>query len=175
MEIFRKNFLEIVLFEPQIPQNTGNIGRLCVNTDTKLHLIEPLGFSLDEKYIRRTGMDYWQYVSLNVHKSWSDFLKNVNDESSLFFFSTKGKKFFWDCPYKPEKNERVYLVFGNETSGFSKEIYKKYADRLYTIPMYGKHCRSYNLANSVAIVLFEGIRKILNSHKMPERINSVSY
>ena len=154
-----QNF-EIVLFEPQIPQNTGNIGRLCVNTDTKLHLIEPFPFSLDEKYIRRAGMDYWQYVNLTVHKSWNDFLKRINNESSLFFFSTKGKKLFWDCAYKPEKKGPAYLIFGNETSGLAKEIYKKYADNLYTIPMYGKHCRSYNLANSVAIVLFEGIRKL---------------
>ncbi len=156
---FMNNF-EIVLFEPQIPQNTGNIGRLCVNTDTRLHLIEPLGFSLDEKYIRRAGMDYWQYVNLSVHKSWGDFLDGVNDESSLFFFSTKSKKLFWDCPYKPEENGTAYLVFGNEVSGLSEEIYKKYAEKLYTIPMYGEHCRSYNLANSVAIVLFEGIRKL---------------
>lgn len=151
---------EIVLFEPQIPQNTGNIGRLCVNTDTKLHLIEPLGFSLDEKYIRRSGMDYWQHVNLSVHKNWNDFLKNIIDESSLFFFSTKGKNLFWNCPYKSEKTEHAYLVFGSEGSGLSEEIYKKYLDKLYTIPMYGKHCRSYNLANSVAIVLFEGIRKL---------------
>ena len=160
MKSFHEKLPEVVLFEPQIPQNTGNIGRLCVNTDTKLHLIEPLGFSLDEKYIRRAGMDYWRYVNLSVHRSWSDFFKNVNDESSLFFFSTRGKKLFWDCPYKSEKNRTAYLIFGNETFGLSEEIYQKYADKLYTIPMYGEHCRSYNLANSVSITLFEGIRKL---------------
>jgi len=151
--------LEIVLFQPQIPQNTGNIGRLCVNTDTTLHLIEPLGFSLNEKYIRRAGMDYWKYVNLKIHKSWKVFLSNVSDTNSLLFFSTKGEKLFWDCPYQTAKVNPCYLIFGNETSGLTPEIYSQYSDKLYTIPMFGLHHRSYNLANSVAIVLFEGIRQ----------------
>jgi len=151
---------EIVLFSPQIPQNTGNIGRLCVNTASKLHLIKPLGFSLDEKYIKRAGMDYWKHVKLEIHESWSDFALSRNRDR-MFFFSTKTDKSFWECPYENGVNdEPVYLIFGNENKGLSPELYESYADRLYTIPMFGKHCRSYNLANAVSIVLFEGLRRI---------------
>ncbi len=151
---------EIVLFSPQIPQNTGNIGRLCVNTGTKLHLIKPLGFSLDEKYIKRAGMDYWKFINLQIYETWNDFIDSKN-RNSLFLFSTKTEKLFWDCPYSSEdNNEPVYLIFGSENKGLSPELYKNYSDRLYTIPMYGEHSRSYNLANSVAIVLFEALRRI---------------
>jgi len=157
------NKFEIVLFSPQIPQNTGNIGRLCVNTNSKLHLIKPLGFSLDEKYIKRAGMDYWKYVNLTIHDSWEGFA-NSRKKDSFFFFSTKTEKIFWDCSYSANtKDESVYLIFGNENKGLSTEIYKDYADRLYTIPMFGEHARSYNLANSVSIVLLEGLRRIQSS------------
>jgi len=156
----KKNKLEIVLYHPQIPQNTGNIGRLCVNTGTKLNLIKPLGFSLEEKYIRRSGLDYWQHLDLQVHENWEPFLNTV-DKESLYFFSTKTERLFWDCPYKSNNSDSpVYLVFGCETSGLSKEMYKEFNDRLYTIPMHGEHSRSYNLSNSVTAVLFEGIRKL---------------
>ncbi|HBM14729.1 MAG TPA: tRNA (uridine(34)/cytosine(34)/5-carboxymethylaminomethyluridine(34)-2'-O)-methyltransferase TrmL [Lentisphaeria bacterium] len=151
---------EIVLYSPQIPQNTGNIGRLCVNTSTKLHLIKPLGFSLDEKYIKRAGMDYWKHINLQIHDSWNNFASNRKKES-MFFFSTKTNKSFWDCPYGSNViDEPVYLIFGNENKGLSPELYEYYTDQLYTIPMFGEHCRSYNLANSVSIVLFEGLRRI---------------
>jgi tRNA (cytidine/uridine-2'-O-)-methyltransferase len=153
------NKLEVVLYHPQIPQNTGNIGRLCVNTGVRLNLIKPLGFSLEEKYIRRSGLDYWQHLDLKVFECWNDFFSIVERES-LFFFSTKTDRLFWECPYKPESNSPAYLVFGSETSGLSEEMYKEFNDRLYTIPMYGIHSRSYNLSNSVSAVLFEGIRKL---------------
>ena len=154
------NKLEVVLYHPQIPQNTGNIGRLCVNTNVRLNLIKPLGFSLEEKYIRRSGLDYWQHLDLKVHESWEDFLAYV-DRDSLYFFSTKTDRLFWECPYKSKNdNSPVYLIFGCETSGLSEEMYKEFNDRLYTIPMYGSHSRSYNLSNSVSAVLFEGIRKL---------------
>ena len=150
---------EIVLFNPQIPQNTGNIGRLCVNTNTKLHLIEPLGFSLEEKYIRRSGLDYWQHLDLEVHKNWESFKARANN-SSMFFFSTKTDNLFWDCPYETENSTSpVYLIFGSETSGLTSELYENYKDKLYTIPMYGKYSRSYNLSNSVAVVLFDFLRR----------------
>ncbi len=155
--------IEVVLYHPQIPQNTGNIGRLCVNTGIRLNLIKPLGFSLEEKYIRRSGLDYWQHLNLKVHESWSDFEKSVC-KKSLYFFSTKTSRLFWECPYKSSiKNEPAYLVFGSETSGLSQDIYEKYNDRLYTIPMYGKYSRSYNLSNSVSAVLFESLRKLCYS------------
>lgn len=159
----RMNKFEVVLFCPQIPQNTGNIGRLCVNTNSKLHLIRPLGFSLDEKYIKRAGMDYWKYVDLHIHENWDDFSAS-KDRKSLFFFSTKTEKSFWDCSYGSNaEDETVYLIFGNENKGLSSEIYEKYSDNLYTIPMFGEHARSYNLANSVSIVLFEALRRIHTS------------
>ena len=151
--------LEIILYHPQIPQNTGNIGRLCVNTGVKLNLIKPLGFSLDEKYIRRSGLDYWQHLDLQVHESWETFLSEV-DKDSLYFFTTKTERLFWDCPYKSGTEDKpVYLIFGSETSGLSEEMYKEFKDRLYTIPMYGPNSRSYNLSNSVSVVLFEGLRR----------------
>ena len=154
------NKLEVVLYHPQIPQNTGNIGRLCVNTNVRLNLIKPLGFSMEEKYIRRSGLDYWQHLELKVHESWNDFLAGV-DRDSLYFFSTKTDRLFWECPYKPRNsNSPAYLIFGCETSGLSEEMYKEFNDRLYTIPMYGTHSRSYNLSNSVSAVLFEGLRKL---------------
>lgn len=159
---------EIVLFTPQIPQNTGNIGRLCVNTNSKLHLIKPLGFSLDEKYIKRAGMDYWQYVDLQVHENWDAFAES-KDRNSLFFFSTKTDKSFWDCSYSPDaKDKKIYLIFGSESKGLSAELYKDYSDKLYTIPMFGEHARSYNLANAVSIVLFEGIRRVQNKDNAKE-------
>ena len=99
------NKAEIVLFNPQIPQNTGNIGRLCVNTNTKLHLIKPLGYSLDEKYIKRAGMDYWQHVDLNIHENWENFAAD-KDRDSLFFFSTKTNQIFWDCDYTKSISEK---------------------------------------------------------------------
>ena len=161
----RLNKFEIVLFSPQIPQNTGNIGRLCVNTNSTLHLIKPLGFSLDEKYIKRAGMDYWNYVDLHVYENWNAFA-SLKNRDSFFFFSTKTDKSFWDCSYSSnEKDETVYLIFGNENKGLSPDIYRDYTDRLYTIPMFGEHARSYNLANSVAIVLFEGLRRYIQGRE----------
>ncbi|MCP3968672.1 MAG: tRNA (cytidine(34)-2'-O)-methyltransferase [Lentisphaerae bacterium] len=144
----------IVLFNPEIPQNTGNIGRLCVSTDTKLHLIEPLGYSLDDKYVKRSGLDYWSHLDLTIYKDWQDFL-NRNADAVLYFLSTKGKKVFWDCPFE----DNCFLVFGSEGSGLPENFYENYADRIYTIPMTGKFHRSFNLANSVAITLFEGMRR----------------
>jgi tRNA (cytidine/uridine-2'-O-)-methyltransferase len=149
-----EKLFNIVLVKPEIPQNTGNIGRLCVNTDTRLHLIKPLGFSLDDKYIRRAGMDYWKHVDVVLYENIDDFF-NRNKNSHLYFFSTKGGKKYWDCDFEPGS----FLVFGNEGSGFPEDFYEKYMGEMYTIPMSGKHSRSMNLANAVAVALYEGIRK----------------
>ena len=146
--------MNIVLVAPLIPQNTGAIGRLCVCTDSPLHLIEPLGFSLDEKHIRRAGMDYWQYLDIHIHKSWQDFIDSQRPER-MFFLSTKGKKSLYDCEFK----NKDYLVFGNESSGLTPELYKDFEDDLFVIPMPGAHNRSHNLANSVSIALYEGLRQ----------------
>jgi tRNA (cytidine/uridine-2'-O-)-methyltransferase len=147
----------IVLVTPEIPQNTGNIGRLCVSTDTRLHLIKPLGFSLEDKYLKRSGMDYWQKLNVTVYENWEDFIEK-NPDTELYFLSTKGTKTFWDCPYEAG----CYLVFGCEGSGLPNEFYESYMDRLYTIPMPGKFHRSYNLANSVSVALFEGLRRTMH-------------
>ncbi len=145
---------DIVLLRPEIPQNTGNIGRICVSTESRLHLIGPLGFSLDDKYVRRAGMDYWKNVKLHLYDSWEDFLR-LNPEKPLYFFSTKTEKIYWDCPLE----ENAFLVFGNESSGLPEDFYSRYSEHLYTIPMPGKYKRSLNLANSVALVLYEGMRR----------------
>ncbi len=143
----------IVLVAPEIPQNTGTIGRLCVSTETRLHLIKPLGFSLEDKYLKRAGMDYWSYLDVTVYDNWNEFLDKTL-ATNLIFISTKGENCFWDVPYHPGD----YLVFGRESSGLPPEFYKRYRNQLYQIPMNGKFHRSLNLANAVSIVLYEALR-----------------
>lgn len=147
----------IVLVAPQIPQNTGTIGRLCVCVDARLHLIKPLGFELDESRIRRAGMDYWQFLDLTVHENWQAF-ESASSGARLLFASTKGGGSIYSYRFKPDD----FLVFGNEGSGLPPEFYARYADSLRTIPMPGPHARSHNLANSVSIVLYEGLRQVNN-------------
>ena len=108
----------IVLVHPEIPQNTGGIGRLCVSTGTRLHLIRPLGFSLDDKYVRRAGMDYWAHLDLSIYDNWEEFLDR-NPGAELFFLSTHGTRTYWDTEYAPG----CYLVFGRESSGLPQELY----------------------------------------------------
>ncbi|MEA4861977.1 tRNA (cytidine(34)-2'-O)-methyltransferase [bioreactor metagenome] len=144
----------IVLVAPEIPQNTGNIGRLCVSTDSMLHLIKPLGFSLEDKYLKRSGMDYWPHLNLRIYENWDEFI-DVNPDARFCFFSTRGVKSFWD----EEFHDGDFLVFGNEGHGLPSEFYDKYWDRLVQIPMPGKFHRSYNLANSAAAALFEALRQ----------------
>ena len=147
--------MNIVLFEPLIPQNTGAIGRLCVCNDFALHLIHPLGFSLDKKSIKRAGMDYWKYLKLYEHSSFKKFLQKESPKS-LIFLSTRGEKKYFDYSFCSDD----YIVFGNESYGLTAQIYKDYKERLYTIPMRGEKARSHNLANSVAIVTYEALRQI---------------
>jgi len=144
----------IVLFEPEIPQNTGNIGRIAVNALSQLHLIEPVGFQFDDKHLKRAGMDYWKHVDCVMHKDWDAFLAAKTD-APMYFFSTKGKKSYWDCPFEPG----AYLVFGRESSGLPQWFHETYAENFYTIPMPGQFSRSLNLANSVGIAVYEGLRK----------------
>jgi len=143
----------IVLICPEIPQNTGNIGRLCVNTDTTLHLVHPLGYSLEDKYIKRSGLDYWKYLDLKVHDSVDEFLDYAKGKD-CYFFSTKTERSYRTCEFRPDS----FLIFGNEGSGLPKSFYEKFKNDLYTIPMPGEHARSLNLANSVAIVIYEALR-----------------
>lgn len=150
-----RKLFNIVLFEPEIPQNTGSIGRMCVSTDTRLHLIKPLGFELTDKYLKRAGMDYWQYIDLNIYENWENFLAKNPENIKLYFFTTKTERSFWECPYE----EDAYLVFGSESKGLNEYLYTKYEDNQYTIPMTGKFHRSLNLACSAGIVLYEGLRR----------------
>ncbi len=144
----------IVLYEPEIPQNTGNIGRLCVGLDATLHLIKPLGFSLEDKYMKRAGLDYWKYLDLKVYEDFNDFLRKNNPER-IFYFSKKAEKIYWEGEYK----RGDFLVFGKETLGLPEEIVFNPENRVYKIPMIGK-TRSLNLSNSVAIVAYEAFRQV---------------
>ena len=144
----------IVLVAPEIPQNTGTIGRLCVCTGARLHLIRPLGFSLDEASVRRAGLDYWPHLDLCVHDDWEAFLAAAQP-ARLLFASTKGGRSLYKFQFRPGD----FLVFGNEGHGLPEALYERYSDSLYIIPMPGGHARSHNLANAAAIVLYEGLRQ----------------
>ena len=147
--------LNIVLVRPEIPQNTGAIGRFCVCLDATLHLIQPLGFLVDDTHLKRAGLDYWKYLSYKIHSNWGAFLKSEKPDRMLFA-STKGIKPYFDYSFQPG----AYLVFGNETSGFPEVFYTQYKDHLYGIPMPGKYARSHNLSNAVAIIGSEAYRQI---------------
>ncbi len=145
----------IVLVRPEIPHNTGAIGRLCVGLGVPLHLIRPLGFRLDEKAIARAGLDYWPYLDLRLHDTWDAFLESVRPKR-FFFLSTKGEKTLYDCAFA----EGDALVFGNESSGLPKDFYARYREQLFQIPMPGTHARSINLANAVSIAAYECYRQL---------------
>ena len=145
----------IVLFEPEIPPNTGNIIRLASNSGCQLHLIEPLGFDLDEKSLRRAGLDYHQYSSLQTYKSWPEFLSK-REGGKIYAFSTKGKKSYTDINY----GEGDYLLFGSETSGLPEEVRVQIPDEdKIRIPML-KESRSMNLSNAVAVIVYDAWRQL---------------
>lgn len=147
--------LNIVLYEPEIPFNTGAISRTCALTHTKLHLIEPLGFSISEKAVKRAGLDYWPYVDLTVYKNYEEFL-DKNREGRLFFASTKSSHIYTDVKYE----DGDYLVFGLETRGLPEEVIFSDRGTNIRIPMIGELKRSLNLSNSVSIVLYEALRQV---------------
>jgi tRNA (cytidine/uridine-2'-O-)-methyltransferase len=151
--------LHVALLEPQIPPNTGNIARLCAATESSLHVVEPLGFSLTDADLRRAGLDYWEHVDLWIHPHWRDFRDAMSRERCLYF-SANAEKLYWEAPFQPNS----CLVFGNETMGMPERILEKYPDRCYTIPMPG-NVRSLNLATAVGIVLYEAIRQTTNGGK----------
>jgi tRNA (cytidine/uridine-2'-O-)-methyltransferase len=146
--------LNIVLVEPEIPQNTGNIARTCAATGVVLHLVEPLGFSIDEKQVRRAGLDYWDLLDLKTYASLDEFFeKNANGH--FFFASTKSKSVHSDVAYK----EDSYILFGKESAGLPEVLLKKYYDQCIRIPM-KSDARSLNLSNSVAIIVYEALRQL---------------
>ena len=144
--------LHIVLVEPEIPQNTGNIARTCAATGCRLHLVEPLGFSLDSKYLKRAGLDYWNLVAVDVHRDFGEVLSGL--DMPFFYASTKASRVYTDVAYPPE----CAIVFGKESRGLPENLLERVYDRCVRIPMIGE-ARSLNLSNSVAIVTYEVLRQ----------------
>ena len=144
----------IVLYQPEIPQNTGSIGRLCVSTNTKLHLIHPLGFDTSDHYLRRAGLDYWKHLDPVHYSNWDDFLSR-NGNSNMWFFTTKGNRNHTEINW----HNNDYLVFGRETSGLPNTVLEAYPNNLIKIPMPGTFHRSLNLAQASAIGLYEALRQ----------------
>lgn len=145
--------LNVVLYEPEIPANTGNIGRTCVATGTRLHLIEPLGFHLDEKAIKRAGMDYWSELDVTTYVNWEDFC-GKNPGAKIYMATTKGRHVYTEVSYEPD----CYIMFGPESRGIPEEILLDHQETCVRIPMWGD-IRSLNLSNSVAIILYEALRQ----------------
>lgn len=162
--------LNIVLFEPEIPANTGNIGRTCVATGTTLHLIEPLGFRLDEKSIRRAGMDYWKDLEVIRYVNFQEFMEK-NPNAKIYMATTKGKHVYTEVQYEPD----CYIMFGKESAGIPEEILVEHPEECIRIPMIGE-TRSLNLSNSVAIVLYEALRQNQFDHmKLEGELHRLSW
>ncbi len=150
--------LNIVMVEPEIPQNTGNIARTCAAIGAKLHLVKPLGFEITDKYLKRAGLDYWDKLEIEMHESLKAFLeKYPPEENTLYFSTTKGKNCYSDVNYA--KSNEIFILFGKETKGLPEDLLKKYILQTIRIPM-REHLRSLNLSNSVAIVAYEVLRQV---------------
>jgi len=145
----------IVLMEPEIPMNTGNIGRLSLASGSKLHLVKPFGFELDDKRVKRAGLDYWQHIDLTVYESVDEFF-SINKGKDFAFLSSHGVQDYCSIDYQDD----LFLIFGKESVGLPKEMVTENASLVYNIPLYSPHIRSLNLANAVAIVVYEGIRSL---------------
>ena len=145
--------LNIVLSQPELPQNTGNIARTCVLTNSKLHLIKPLGFELDEKHLRRAGLDYWKYLDLEVHESYEDFMKKYGDRR-IFLGTTHGGEYYDEVSY----NEGDFIMFGKESAGVPENVHEDLEN--IRVPMLQTSTRSLNLSNTVAIIAYEALRQI---------------
>ena len=146
--------INIVLHEPEIPQNTGNIGRTCVAAGMRLHLIKPLGFSLDEKQLKRAGLDYWPDLDVTVYEDYADFLSK-NEGAKIYYATTKGHLVYTQAQYEPD----CYIMFGKESAGIPEEILREHEGTCVRIPMIGE-TRSLNLSNAVAIVAYEALRQL---------------
>jgi tRNA (cytidine/uridine-2'-O-)-methyltransferase len=149
--------LNVVLLEPEIPPNTGNIGRLCLATGSVLHLVEPLGFSLDDKLLKRAGLDYWPLVKLRTWSNWESFVAGQPIGAKMWFLTTKARSNYWDVQF----GDGDYLVFGRETRGLPESLLASSPETCVTIPM-APETRSLNLATAVGIVLYEAVRQIGN-------------
>lgn len=147
--------LNIVLIEPEIPNNTGNIGRLALASGSRLHLVKPFGFEIDDKRLKRAGLDYWQHLEVLYYDNTDDFFTK-NKDAKMVFLSSHGTQLHWDISYSDE----LFLVFGKESVGLPKPLLETRKHELFKIPLYSENIRSLNLANAVAIVVYEGIRQI---------------
>ena len=145
----------IVLVEPEIPMNTGNIGRLSLASGSALHLVKPFGFELDDKRLKRAGLDYWKHISVNIYENIEEFFKK-NKDANMVYFSSSATKNYTTINFQ----DNMFFLFGKESVGLSKEITVKNLDNLYKIPIYSKHVRSLNLANVVSIVVYEALRNL---------------
>lgn len=145
----------IVLIEPEIHTNTGNIGRLSLASGSNLHLVKPFGFEISDSRLKRAGLDYWKHISLFTYESIDEFLDTHKDKE-MAFLSSHGTKEYYDIDFKDE----LFLVFGKESKGLPKNVTEKFNDKLYNIPLFSDKVRSINLANAVSIVVYEGIRKL---------------
>ena len=149
--------LHVVLVYPEIHWNTGNVGRTCLAAGATLHLIEPLGFSLDEREVKRAGLDYWEHVDVRVWRHWEAFERELPALGEAFFFSTKATRVYWDAPLASPNG--VVLIFGRETGGLPPELHERYGDRFVTQPIESDLVRSLNLSTSVAIAVYEVLRQ----------------
>ena len=147
--------LNIVLVEPEIPMNTGNIGRLSLASGSALHLVKPFGFELDDKRLKRAGLDYWKHISVNIYENIEEFFLK-NKDVNMVYFSSSATKNYTTINFQDD----MFFLFGKESVGLSKEITVKNLDNLYKIPIYSKHVRSLNLANAVSIVVYEALRNL---------------
>lgn len=149
--------LHVVLVHPEIHWNTGNAGRTCLATGATLHLIEPLGFSLDEREVRRAGLDYWEHVDVRVWPDWASFEAVLPTLGEPFFFSTRATRLFWDAPLG--EPDDVVLIFGRETGGLPDSLHERWADRFLAMPIVSPLVRSLNLSTSVAVAVYERLRQ----------------
>ena len=145
----------IVLVEPEIPTNTGNIGRLSLASGSALHLVKPFGFELNDKRLKRAGLDYWKHISLNIYENIEDFYLK-NKEANMVYFSSSATKNYTSINFQ----DNMFFLFGKESEGLSKEIISNNLDNLYKVPIYTKHVRSLNLANAVSVVIYEALRNL---------------
>jgi tRNA (cytidine/uridine-2'-O-)-methyltransferase len=147
--------LNIVLIEPEIPNNTGNIGRLVLASGCQLHLVKPFGFEIDDTRLKRAGLDYWQHLNVTYYDNIDEFFAK-NSNAKMAFLSSHGTQTYYNIPFV----DNLFLVFGKESVGLPKSIIENQPDRLFKIPLYSNHVRSLNLANAVGIVVYEGLRQL---------------
>jgi tRNA (cytidine/uridine-2'-O-)-methyltransferase len=147
--------LNIVLIEPEIPNNTGNIGRLALASGSILHLVKPFGFTIDDTRLKRAGLDYWKHVYIIYYENIDEFF-SINKNQKMVFLSSHGTKNHYDIPFE----DNLFLVFGKESVGLPKSIIEQHPNKLFKIPLYSEHVRSLNLANAVAIVVYEGLKHL---------------